>query len=115
LKGRAFVSILCVAATATLSAVLLWTTLQGGGLGQLGLAGAFLASLLSHLTVVARDMFVPMFLPLASVYNPLLLGAAAGWDGAGPSARSPPTSSAGGLPSPFGTSRAGRMTGSQVG
>jgi len=34
--------------------------------------------MLSHLTVVARDMFIPMFLPLASVYNPLVLGASAG-------------------------------------
>jgi membrane protein YqaA with SNARE-associated domain len=47
-------------------------------LGQFGLGGIFIASMLSHLTVVARDMFIPMFLPLASVYNPLVLGASAG-------------------------------------
>jgi membrane protein YqaA with SNARE-associated domain len=46
--------------------------------GQLGLPGVFLASMLSHLTVVARDMFIPLFLPLASVYHPVVLGASAG-------------------------------------
>ena len=54
-----------------------WTT-NPETLGQSGLTGIFIASMLSHLTVVARDMFVPMFLPLASVYNPLVLGASAG-------------------------------------
>jgi membrane protein YqaA with SNARE-associated domain len=42
------------------------------------LAGVFAASMLSHLTVVARDMFIPLFLPLASVYHPVVLGSAAG-------------------------------------
>ena len=66
-----------------LSAVVLWRTLvEGSSLGQLGLGGVFLASMLSHLTVVARDLFVPMFLPLTSTYSPLVLGAAAGWGGA---------------------------------
>jgi membrane protein YqaA with SNARE-associated domain len=34
--------------------------------------------MISHLTVVARDMFIPMYLPLATVYNPIVLGVAAG-------------------------------------
>jgi len=82
-RRRAYLSISAVAATAVLSAVMLWQTMiEQGSLGQLGLAGVFLASMLSHLTVVARDMFIPVFLPLTSVYSPLLLGAAAGWGGA---------------------------------
>jgi len=51
---------------------------DGRSLGQLGLVGVFSASLLSHLTVVARDMFVPMYLHLTSVYHPIVLGASAG-------------------------------------
>ncbi len=79
LRHRAVISIIGVSATAVLSAAFLWLLLvDGRSLGQLGLVGVFSASLLSHLTVVARDMFVPMFLPLASVYNPLVLGASAG-------------------------------------
>lgn len=83
MRMRAYISIVSVAATAVLSAAVLWHTMVGrGSLGHLGLGGIFLASMLSHLTVVARDMFVPMFLPLTSTYSPLLLGAAAGWGGA---------------------------------
>ncbi len=55
---------------------------DGGSLGQLGLGGVFIASMLSHLTIVARDMFVPLFLPLTSTYYPIVLGAAAGVGGA---------------------------------
>ncbi len=55
---------------------------DGSSLGKLGLGGVFLAAMLSHLTVVARDMFVPMFLSLTPIYSPLLLGAVAGWGGA---------------------------------
>jgi membrane protein YqaA with SNARE-associated domain len=51
---------------------------QGDSLGQLGLIGVLVAAMLSHLTVVARDMFIPLFLPLASVYHPVVLGTAAG-------------------------------------
>lgn len=83
MKGKAYVSLLGVAVTAVLSAVVLWRTLvDHSSLGRLGLGGAFLAAMLSHLTVVARDMFVPMFLPLTQVYSPILLGAAAGWGAA---------------------------------
>ena len=55
---------------------------SGNSLGRLGVLGVLLASMLSHLTIVARDMFIPLFLPLASVYNPIILGAAAGTGGA---------------------------------
>jgi membrane protein YqaA with SNARE-associated domain len=79
MRSRAVVSLVAVAALAALSGIILWQwTTNPETLGQSGLAGIFIASMLSHLTVIARDMFVPMFLPLASVYNPLVLGASAG-------------------------------------
>ena len=79
MNRRGWFSVMAVAAVATISGLLLWRLMQdGGSLGQLGLGGVFVASMLSHLTVVARDMFVPLFLPLAPIYHPLILGAAAG-------------------------------------
>ena len=79
MKPRAIISLAAVAVVAILSGVVLWRwTMDPETLGQFGLGGIFIASMLSHLTVVARDMFIPMFLPLASVYNPLVLGASAG-------------------------------------
>jgi len=79
MKPRAMISLTAVAVVAILSGVVLWRwTMNPETLGQFGLGGIFIASMLSHLTVIARDMFIPMFLPLASVYNPLVLGASAG-------------------------------------
>jgi membrane protein YqaA with SNARE-associated domain len=80
---KAYLSVGAVVATALLSGIILWRILMGGSdLGSSGLAGIFLTSMLSHLTVVARDMFVPLFISLTSVYNPLLLGFFAGTGGA---------------------------------
>ncbi|MFH1179852.1 MAG: VTT domain-containing protein [Candidatus Bathyarchaeota archaeon] len=79
MKRRALFSILGVMSVALISGGLLWRLMiQGNSLGQMGLIGVFIAALLSHLTVVARDMFMPLFLPLATVYHPVVLGAAAG-------------------------------------
>ena len=79
MKRRAIYSILGVIVVALISGWLLWKLMiQGDSLGQLGLIGVGIAAMLSHLTVVARDMFVPLFLPLASVYHPVILGTAAG-------------------------------------
>jgi len=79
MKKQAILSIGGVIVVALLSGVLLWRLMvQGGSLGQLGLIGMFIAAMLSHLTVVARDMFIPLFLPLASVYHPVVLGTFAG-------------------------------------
>ncbi len=79
MKRRAIYSIIGVIAVATISGALLWRLMvQGDSLGQLGLIGVLIAAMLSHLTVVARDMFIPLFLPLASVYHPVILGSAAG-------------------------------------
>ncbi len=79
MRSRAVVSILVVSATAVLSAVVLWRLMvDPSSLGQLGLLGVFTSSMMSHLTVVGRDMFVPMYLPLTSLYHPVALGGAAG-------------------------------------
>jgi membrane protein YqaA with SNARE-associated domain len=83
LRKQAIVSFIGVLAVSIISGVLLWRLMtSGNSLGRLGVLGVLLASMLSHLTVVARDMFIPLFLPLASVYNPIILGAAAGTGGA---------------------------------
>ena len=44
----------------------------------MGLEGIFIVTLLSHATMVARDIFVPLFLALTPLYNPILLGVTAG-------------------------------------
>jgi membrane protein YqaA with SNARE-associated domain len=49
---------------------------------EMGLWGIFIVTLLSHSTMVARDIFVPLFLALTPLYNPILLGVAAGVGGA---------------------------------
>jgi membrane protein YqaA with SNARE-associated domain len=83
LKTKAVVSVLGVSATAIISGLLLWGMLFGGeDITSLGLGGIFLASMLSHLTMVARDLFVPLFIPLTALYHPVLLGFSAGVGGA---------------------------------
>ena len=82
-KKRALISVIGVVAVAVISSALLYQLMaEGESLGNLGLVGVFLAAMLSHLTVVARDMFVPLFLPLAPYYHPIILGTAAGMGGA---------------------------------
>jgi membrane protein YqaA with SNARE-associated domain len=79
LRRRAVIGILGVSATAILSALVLWRSMVNPeSLGQFGLIGVFVASLLGHLTVVAKDMFLPMYLSLTSTYHPVALGLAAG-------------------------------------
>lgn len=83
MRRRAYLSIASVSAIAVISAVVLWETMfVQASLGQLGLGSVFLVSMLSHMTIVARDMFVPMLLSLSASYNPILLGIIAGWGGA---------------------------------
>jgi len=83
LKRKPLFTLSAAVAVAVLSAFVLYETMFASRqLGELGLLGMFLASLLSHLTVVGRDLFVPLYLPLTTLYNPLVLGAFAGWGGA---------------------------------
>lgn len=79
MRRRALISIMAVVFTVAISMIVLWRwTVDPASLGQIGLGSVFIVSLVSHLTIVARDMFVPIYLPLASIYHPLLLGSAAG-------------------------------------
>ena len=83
MRRRSLISLVIIVIIAVFSSVLFYEmAVVHNTLGQLGLPGIFLASLLSHLTVVARDMFIPLFLPLTNLYSPILLGALAGWGGA---------------------------------
>ena len=83
MERKALISLIFVVLVASLSSLLFYeTVMMNNTLGQLGLLGVFFAAFLSNLTVVGRDMFMPVFLPMTLLYNPLLLGAAAGWGGA---------------------------------
>jgi len=83
LKTKAYIGIISVLATAIVSGIILWkTVIEQVSLGQFGLGGVFLASMLSHMTIVGRDLFVPVFLPLSAIYHPILVGTITGWGGA---------------------------------
>ncbi len=80
---RAALAIVGVSATALVSGYLLWLLFTDTARVEgMGLGGILIVSLLSHATMVARDIFVPLFLALTPLYNPILLGAAAGVGGA---------------------------------
>ncbi|MBN1682792.1 VTT domain-containing protein [Candidatus Bathyarchaeota archaeon] len=65
------------------SGLILWNVLFfQTDLEKYGLFGIFIVTLLSHATMVARDVFIPLFLVLSSNFNPLLLGTVAGIGGA---------------------------------
>ena len=79
MRKKAALSILAVVLVAAVSAYFLWRwTLDPESVGRYGLLGIFVVSMVSHLTVVARDMFMPMYLPLTSIYHPVLMGLVAG-------------------------------------
>jgi membrane protein YqaA with SNARE-associated domain len=83
LNKRAYLTISGVAATSLVSGYLLLLLFTDqASLEAMGLSGIFAASLLSHATMVARDIFVPAFLALTPLYNPMVLGASAGLGGA---------------------------------
>ena len=83
MKIRAYLSIIGVILTALISGYILFQVItQNFEPGELGLVGVFITSLLSHLTVIARDMFIPLFMPLTNIYHPVLLGFLAGTGGA---------------------------------
>lgn len=79
MNRRAIMSLAAVVLVATISGVVLWNWTQNPeSVEKYGLFGIGLVSMVSHLTVVARDMFIPLYLPLASIYNPLVMGTFAG-------------------------------------
>jgi membrane protein YqaA with SNARE-associated domain len=80
---KAIITIVGVSATALFSGYLLWLFFTDTTrVEAMGLNGIFLITLLSHATMVARDLFLPIFLALTPLYNPLILGAYAGVGGA---------------------------------
>ena len=79
MNRRAILSLTAVVLVAAVSGVVLYNWVQNPeSVEGYGLFGIGLVSMVSHLTVVARDMFIPMYLPLTSIYNPLVMGAFAG-------------------------------------
>ncbi len=83
MKKRVLLNLVSVAAISVISAIILWDILfLQRSLGQIGLFSIFFVSMISHMTIVARDMFLPLFLSLKLEYNPILLGILAGWGGA---------------------------------
>lgn len=82
-RVRACISILIVVSVAIISGIVLWKTMiDEANLGELGLVGVFLSAIFSHMTIIARDFFMPLFLTLTNVYNPILIGVVTGWGGA---------------------------------
>jgi membrane protein YqaA with SNARE-associated domain len=83
MNRRAYLTIVGVAATALVSGyILLLLFTDTARVEAMGLEGIFIVTLLSHSTMVARDIFVPLFLALTPFYNPILLGLTAGVGGA---------------------------------
>jgi len=83
MNRSAYISIAAVSITALISGYFLWLLVTDvSKVEGLGLSGIFLVTLLSHLTMVARDIFIPLFLSLTPLYHPLILGTAAGVGGA---------------------------------
>ena len=79
MNRRALMSLTAVVLVAAISGVVLYNWTQNPeSVEGYGLIGIGLVSMVSHLTVVARDMFIPMYLPLTSIYNPLVMGTFAG-------------------------------------
>jgi membrane protein YqaA with SNARE-associated domain len=83
LDNKAIANIVGALITSVISALILYELLVVGNLIQeMGIIGIFLGSLFSHLTVIGRGFFLPAFLPLSLLYNPLVLGLSAGIGGA---------------------------------
>lgn len=83
MNKRAYLTITGVTVTALVSGYLLLLLFTDNTrLEAMGLGGIFAASLLSHATMVARDIFLPLFLALTPFYHPVILGVSAGIGGA---------------------------------
>jgi membrane protein YqaA with SNARE-associated domain len=83
MNRRAYLTIAGVATTALVSGYLLLLFFTDiAKVEEMGLWGIFVVTLLSHSTMVARDIFVPLFLTLTPIYNPIILGVTAGVGGA---------------------------------
>lgn len=82
-RAKALIKLLGAIISMVFSFIILYGRfINDNSLGNYGLLGIFLAALFSHLTIVARGLFIPIFLPLTEVYNPVILGLTAGLGGA---------------------------------
>jgi len=74
--------ILLLVAVSVISSITLLGVLLGfEAPAELELLLLFTVTTLSHMTILARDLFVPLFLSIASRHDPILLGLAAGSGG----------------------------------
>ncbi|MEM2455058.1 MAG: hypothetical protein QXN21_03860 [Candidatus Bathyarchaeia archaeon] len=82
-SASALFRIFGAAVTVVLSFIMLYRVfVDGAALWSYGLLGVFLAALLSHLSIIARGVFLPALLSLTEFYNPAVLGLVAGLGGA---------------------------------
>ena len=82
-RRKALISVSAAILTAVISGLILYNILFVGDMvEENGLIGIFLAAMLSHLTVVGRDLFTPAFIALMKYHHPALLGISAGIGGA---------------------------------
>lgn len=82
-RARAIIRLFGVIAIMVFSMLILSKMFTGDSfLEYYGLVGIFLSALFSHLTVIARGLFLPLFLSSTQFYNPLILGFVAGLGGA---------------------------------
>ncbi|MEM1515871.1 MAG: VTT domain-containing protein [Candidatus Bathyarchaeia archaeon] len=80
---RALPKILGAMVAVVISLIILYGIFaESAALQSYGLPGIFLSALLSHLSIIARDMFLPALLSLTEFYSPALLGLVAGLGGA---------------------------------
>ncbi|MEM1581459.1 MAG: hypothetical protein QXK89_02980 [Candidatus Bathyarchaeia archaeon] len=81
-KYKVLLKLLGAVIAVVLSAVILYEAFIASSLlKNYGILSVFLAALFSHLTIVARGLFLPLFFSLTSMHNPLTLGLAAGLGG----------------------------------
>ncbi len=83
MRRKALLNVSAAILTAVISGIILYKILFAGRmLEEEGLLGIFLVSMFSHLTIVGRDLFTPVFIALIKHYHPVLLGLSAGMGGA---------------------------------
>ena len=82
-KKNLLFSLAALVLTMLISALLMFSLIERRtDLGGYGLLGVFSIALLGHITVIAKDLFVPLFISLTVMYHPLILGFVAGVGGA---------------------------------
>ncbi|MEM2150076.1 MAG: hypothetical protein QXW55_01505 [Candidatus Bathyarchaeia archaeon] len=81
-KVKAIIKLSGIIATMALSMLTLYRMpISDALLDKYEIIGVLLSAFFSHLTIIARGFFVPLFLSLTEKYSPLLLGLSAGFGG----------------------------------